>query len=558
MYIKIITDSETNVYIDNELVSTVSANTISKIPIEKGEYLIKYACCDLPELYIERIVFIEYDKVECISFNSEIQKQKGLIVSRELIPKQNKEGHFGFVIKGTSLWGIPPTYEKVQSFTCEFIGDVELAVVQKDGSYSIINKRNEVLIPWGKFKEINFYTSFYFGTDLFDNHWVISKEGIPIYKGLNSIDELYDKVIAWKNFIMVKNEYNGKWKGLFFDNTPIGLLEEFDSAEPIDFCYDEGYYLIENDGMAGLSIINNATKTSKWIIPCAREYNLEERYSDHERRFRDTVLEICFYNSIEEKKYSYSYYPYKGVFVETKYNPHQGKKEKDVIKIYDNDERLLFEGTNIDLSYFWGDWALFNKDGKEYAINTNGKVIGPFCFVGGYFRGYAEIIQNGKHGLINENGEIVIPCQYDSMDWGSRYKEFYYHEGYVESNYFVIVGQDRGICGLNSGVYGIMERRLLVPTEYQQIDIKKVFFCCKSTLVSISLAKAFESWTIYNLNGDRIDSLSTEEDAAVFMAWQDICEGVKKTYALGNNSITEETYDKNISRIKEKFIRYIV
>lgn len=108
MYIKIITDSETNVYIDNELVSTVSANTISKIPIEKGEYLIKYACCDLPELYIERIVFIEYDKVECISFNSEIQKQKGLIVSRELIPKQNKEGHFGFVIKGTSLWGIPP------------------------------------------------------------------------------------------------------------------------------------------------------------------------------------------------------------------------------------------------------------------------------------------------------------------------------------------------------------------------------------------------------------------------------------------------------------------
>ena len=103
-----------------------------------------------------------------------------------------------------------------------------------------------------------------------------------------------------------------------------------------------------------------------------------------------------------------------------------------------------------------------------------------------------------------------------------------------------------------------MERRLLVPTEYQQIDIKKDFFCCKSTLVSISLAKAFESWTIYNLNGDRIDSLSTEEDAAVFMAWQDICEGVKKTYALGNNSITEETYDKNISRIKEKFIRYIV
>lgn len=559
MYLKLLPDQECNVYIDNELASVAPANVLSKIPIEKGEYLIKYECRPFPELYVEEVLFIEFDKVIRISFNSEIQKRKELIVIRELAPQQNRDGLWGFVVKGTTLWGILPTYEKVEGFSGDFDGDDELAIVQKEGSCSIINKKNEVLVRWGRYKEINRYSYLFFGIDIFNNHWVISKEGIPIYKGLKYTDEYRnDKILAMKDFIMVKNDCNEKWKGLFFDGTPIGLLDEFDYAEPkylLDgWDHPCDFYEIRNGEKTGLALINNTTKTAKWIMPCANEYIINSGYQLDDRHYED-YIEVNEYVSNEYTyEYTFYYYPYKGVLVEYKHYPKHEKERQDDIKIFDNHGCLLFEGTNIDLSYYWGRWALFKREGKEYAVNTEGKVIGPFHFEGGFFQGYAEIIVSGKHGLINENEEIVVPCQFDSTDWNTRYFGYYYYQNYVERKLFVIVEQGKGLSSSNKGIYGIREGRLLVPTEYQQVVIKKDFFCCKEYVQSSNLGQPFESWHIFNLDGDEKGCLSTDEDASFFMAWQDICKGMKKKYALMYNGITQEAYDQNVSRIIEMFL----
>lgn len=64
----------------------------------------------------------------------------------------------------------------------------------------------------------------------------------------------------------------------------------------------------------------------------------------------------------------------------------------------------------------WQKRIFVKKDGKYQMVNTKGKAIGELAFDQAKAftkEGYAAVCMDGKWGFVDEDGELVLPCQYD-------------------------------------------------------------------------------------------------------------------------------------------------
>lgn len=113
-----------------------------------------------------------------------------------------------------------------------------------------------------------------------------------------------------------------------------------------------------------------------------------------------------------------------------------------------------------------------------YADVETGEIAIPpqWNFVCDFYDGYAHVANNyynnrrtktGKHGIINTNGEYVLPIEYNyCSDSAIRYTD-------GETQYLFIVAKD--------GLYGVInnKNKIIIPLQYSKISYEGFFICKK-------------------------------------------------------------------------------
>ncbi|WP_418936115.1 WG repeat-containing protein [Moraxella bovis] len=100
--------------------------------------------------------------------------------------------------------------------------------------------------------------------------------------------------------------------------------------------------------------------------------------------------------------------------------------------ILDKADNVVIKPQFDEDSYFfeWG-VATVKKDGKYGVINKTGKVLIPFeysSYILPIAKGIFMVEVNGKYGAISDDGRVLIPIQYDFIS------EFYHDVAKVELN----------------------------------------------------------------------------------------------------------------------------
>ena len=101
---------------------------------------------------------------------------------------------------------------------------------------------------------------------------------------------------------------------------------------------------------------------------------------------------------------------------------------KDGVKYYDKKGNLAFKGSFKRATLFDDNKvAIVSKDGsKYYLINTKGKKVSKsYSSIYSYGKYYEVTNKNGKHGVINSDGKVVIDVKYESISVRERYDVAY-------------------------------------------------------------------------------------------------------------------------------------
>ncbi len=501
MFLKILADQECNLYVDGSFVCLIPSEELTKVPFEKGEYIVRFECTSFPELIIENDLVLEYDKVERLDFNQELQKHPDFISKHDLVPQKNRDGLWGYVIRRTTLWAIPPVYDMARPF---YVGE-GYAIVYNGDTAAAINKRNEFIIPFGTYSNLSYEDRLFIGIDSLGHHIAISQTGHII----GDITECgLTPIRAFKEFICMNNSPDGlgKWYGVFLDGCRIEELGEFDSFGELKFPVDSlpsHCYYIEKDNLIGVVLINNSTHSAKWVKECSMV--LSSGDNDHADQYFDRHSEYIFGEPKENSEYIYDYYPSLELLVEKKCNNQEDESSYDVC-IYGINGNVVFQREQTTIDYFQDGFTFFRDHEKDeqYALNKDGRIIGPHVFRTGFLLGYAQISEDDKYGLVDESDTIVIPCKYDYVDWIDRVCTFdeskkgfpvdlkdYQINAWMTHWLDVLVKKD-GECG----IFSIEKGEMLIPLSYKKILYKESGYYCEMD----------RGWDVYSYQGKRINT----------------------------------------------------
>lgn len=381
----------------------------------------------------------------------------------------------------------------------------DYAVVMKDGYYGIINKKGETIVPF------EYHNMLYCG--LYDDNYIIVhkylKRGVINLKNEIVIPIKYDHIFQYDtNIFRVKV---GKKYGLVNDKDETVVPIIYDSIDRMG--YNSGIYRLRLDNKYALynikgketGIVYDYVVSSgdelirvqidgKWgfvnqnfeeIIPV-----IYERAWDFEDNFalvkEDGEWYFLFYMSEEDKieqkekmkEYSWLYRLSNKVFHSFR-NYYKISVEEQV-----NNRSLLGEHASHFVRTKKG--ALYVDD---YIAARNESALIPIdidevSFLDDY--GYAEVRRDGKYGLINADGEFVVPCIYDELrrlnniqyavarindKWGTvdlqnnTLIEFVYEDAFDDKDNYVAVVQDGKM-----GCIGILDKAgVNIPCKYDRL-----------------------------------------------------------------------------------------
>lgn len=390
------------------------------------------------------------------------------------------------LIKDNNMWGyaddegnivIPGQFHIANEFYSR-----DYAVVMKDGYYGVINTKGETVVPF------EYHNMLY--SHLYDNNYIVVhkylKKGVINLKNETLIPIEYDHIFQYgPNIFRVKV---GEKYGLINDKGEVVVPIIYDSIDRMG--YNSGIYRLKVDCKFGLFSINGKETglvydyivragdklirvqfDGKWgfinqnfeeVIPA-----IYERAWDFEDSFalvkEDGEWYFLFYMSEEEKieqkekmkEYSWLYKLSNKVFHSF------SNYDKISVKEQVNNRSLLGEHASHFIRTKKG--ALYVDD---YIATRNESAlisidIDEVSFFDDY--GYAEVRRDCKYGLINADGEFVIPCIYDELrrlnniqyavarindKWGAvdlhnnTLIEFVYENAFDDKDNYVVVVQD--------------------------------------------------------------------------------------------------------------------
>jgi len=413
------------------------------------------------------------------------------------------------LVQDNNMWGYADDEGNVVipgqfHIACEF-NSRDYAVVMKDGYYGVINKKGETIVPF------EYHNMLYCG--LYDNNYIIVhkylKRGVINLKNEIVIPIKYDHIFQYgPNIFRVKVS---KKYGLINDKGETVVPIIYDSIDRMG--YNNGIYRLRLDNKYRLFNINGKDTgliydyivrtgdklirvqlDDKWgflnqnfeeVIPA-----IYERAWDFEDNFalvkEDGEWYFLFYMSEDEmqerkkemKEHSWLYKLTNKIF--NSFNNYAKISVKEQV----NNRSLLGEHSSHFVRTKKG--ILYVDD---YITARNESALVPIEIDEvTYFddNGYAEVRKDGKYGLINADGEFVIPCIYDELrrlkniqyavvrikdKWGAvdlqnnTLIEFLYEDAFDDKDNYVVVVQDGKM-----GCIGVLDKMgINIPCKYDMI-----------------------------------------------------------------------------------------
>jgi hypothetical protein len=196
---------------------------------------------------------------------------------------------------------------------------------------------------------------------------------------------------------------------------------------------------------------------------------------------------------------------------------------------------FIFE--NISYSSYEGEKAQVKLNGKYGVIDLKGKMIIPCIYdemstvtIDGQI--YFIVNKNSRQGVINDQNEVVIPFEYDNIN-----------RSYSSVIHLVVTKGNR------SGVLNFVSRKMIIPLQYDHIEVLG-----SSNLIKVKRGNEF---TLFNMTGEQVfnnwyQRLDINDDQTV-MADQ---KGKKGLITLAEKKITPFEYDA-LERVYGSGPRYL-
>ena len=247
--LKIISDSQCDIYIDGDFISNIGPNKLEKVSLEVGEYWIQIVCCSDINKKHEEIVNLQCDKVVKVEFQTPSQKSEPETLDKAQSLEYNDKILESIEEKKV---GIQAIVEKA-SLSGEEPEKVPLLIVKKDKKIAIYDYNEKSYIS-------NWYDKIGFPHNGYRIIKTNGKFGILDSNGRETIPCKYswiDEIIN-NNLITVKE--NGKY-GIVdvHGKTIIPPVCEHD----YDICFSDGLASIVRDGKYGYIDLSGEI-----VIPC--------------------------------------------------------------------------------------------------------------------------------------------------------------------------------------------------------------------------------------------------------------------------------------------------
>lgn len=177
--------------------------------------------------------------------------------------------------------------------------------------------------------------------------------------------------------------------------------------------FDNGLCIVQDNGSGKFGVINNEGKN---VIPF--------EYDNIKAAFRDNYIGVCksdkwgfvdqegkvviplVYDSVTDFEYGFA-----GAQANDKMWGMINKENNEIIPFMWNDFKLVEQN---DPTFVWG-----KKEDLWYCYDINKKTLAfPAGFedVANFKDGFANVKQGGKYGMINTNGDFVVPCLIDNYE----------------------------------------------------------------------------------------------------------------------------------------------
>ena len=267
-------------------------------------------------------------------------------------------------------------------------------------------------------------------------YWCLKELGNKKYMLYNSFDNIFfdyefDKII-YGNYDFFNFKESGYDDYFIINNSKYGICSG-DGVLFVDCKYDDIQHIHENYEVKLNNKIGILSKNGKQLVPC--EY-------DEIKENGDASGACDGYYVYQNQKVGF--YTYDGKLIID--------CDNDSINNTSGIESYHFELVRNKKS------ALFSSDKlvTEFIFDSIGKIIHSRYEIEEYvYLLFHDVTINGKHGMINENGECILKCEYDSISLLS-------HCLPNKSPLFVIeIKGKKGVVATNGEV--------IIPAEYDSI-----------------------------------------------------------------------------------------
>lgn len=260
-----------------------------------------------------------------------------------------------------------------------------------------------------------------------------------------------------------------------------GVAETTNFINPSDFqiILDKGLILTRKDAKPGFlygSAYGVISFNGKTIVPFTHGVNQELYYHENEQAFTSLTGAAYDINGrlLHDSSYGYSFFKngYSIVVHTGNFNSSTDTYDRTLyisrpdgtllnvsalLGIPKSDRKIGYRLSNASaVGYFW----VKNMQDKWGLIDFSGKTILPFEYDevnynawGEGENGFARVTQNGKVGMVNAKGVLVLPCEYKTIN------------NYFINSPTVRVYNEGGKQGLAETQTG----RLILPVEYDSI-----------------------------------------------------------------------------------------
>lgn len=481
--LKILCNLDCTLFIDGDLVQEVKADAITKVPLARGEYFVEATAILHKDISFREIVLLDYDRFVRIDLLSILLANTKVRNTLNLIPEKDETGHFGYNIKNTNITVIPYQFDEAKVFKGDY------GVVKRGEYWGVINKQGEVVLDFD-----------YDGIDIIERNMCVEHpiySGFVVYNnGLRGFVDTNGEIVVpcqWASCVP-SGEYILCSNSEYFSESDVSCLFNYEgdmvyTAEriiPLYFLYPP--YLVYRDGLCGV-----LDRNLKEIVPIQfsnhGEYDSDSEndplwgiYSreDHSRSYyfkeylhEDGAESDCYFvaSTVLEKRtdivriYNYDniyefpivvwehiiarYHPNMEEYNITLSNDYEGIGEISAYKeiLEHKIEITTRDGTRVSLSSlgeigtFYEELASVCQNNRWSFIDCKGKIICDYKYdkVANFYAGIAVVHNEKGYGVINREGEEIIPCQYKKIYDGSD-------DSYI--NLYITVQDDNGDEGI--------------------------------------------------------------------------------------------------------------